>query len=214
MYVLKAFADSHPLNRFSSVVYTTLRKPELCDQVMKQFVADFQRNPPSVTKPRFWASMAETLKEYWHRQHFGINEPKNMKWQLPRLREVLSELEVVRLIYEDQFRRLAEQRFSLVYQEGCGVHPLKSYALRLLNLGFQDLDSEKYHGYLDSQQQRKRERECWVPRIRPSPQLERAVIVAGRNHVYGDYGLLEALEERGIRIHIEVDYKEFIANAI
>ena len=209
MHVLRAFADSHPLNRLSTVLGVTLRNEDLCKRVTREFATNFQNNPTVVTKPLFWEGITKSIKEHWHYQNFGIRNPKNMRWEIPRSKEVAAEFEIIRRIYEDQFNRLREHRFNHVYHEGLGIHPLKSYATRLLRLGFQDLDKRQYKGYLTPEQQRERERQDWIPVIRPDSSVKYAVMVAGRNHIYGDYDLPGALEEMGIHLQIEVDYKKF-----
>lgn len=206
MYTLRAFADSHPMNRLASIIESSVRSEQHRTKILEQFVADFQRNPPAVTKPRFWSSMLQVLREHWHTENFGIHEASNMKWELPHKKEIAYRFEAIRLIYEDQFYRLEEDRVTHVYHEGRGAHPLKSFALRLLRLGFCDLDSKTYNARLNSEEQKMREQEDWVPKIFPSPYLENSKIVAGRNHLYNKYGLVSILEEKGIRIDVEVDY--------
>ena len=195
------------MNLLVARIGTTLRTDGLRAILFKQFIADFQRNPPSVTKGKFWEGMLVVLKEHWHQELFGIRNPKNMKWQLPNEKEIIFEFERIRRIYEDQFRRLEKDGASHVYHEGLGAHPLKSYALRLLGLGFCDLDRRSYSRYLSPEEQRERERLDWLPKIKPSPSIEKARLVVGRNHAYDRYGLVGALEERGVRVDIEVDYK-------
>lgn len=208
MYVLKAFADSHPLNRLCCLIEKMVRADTLRGQFLQQFVADFQRNPTVVVKPKYWESTLLTLKEYWHRDRFGIHSSKNMQWNLPapHERELRFGFETIRRIYEDQFQRMQEECVTYVYHEGLGAHPLKSFATRLLGLGFYDLDRRPYRGHLTPDEQRTREQTDWVPHIRPTPAIESARIVAGRNHIYNRYGLATALQDFGIRLEISVDY--------
>lgn len=152
MYTLKAIADSHPMNWLSYIVRSTLKSSDLRASLFRQYVADFQRDPTIVTKRLFWESMLIALREYWHRECFGIQNPKNMKWELPRQNEVILGFETIRYIYEDQFRRMSEDKVIQVYHEGCGAHPLKSFVVRLLGLGFCDLDSKRYHQYLNPEE--------------------------------------------------------------
>jgi len=208
MYILKAFADSHPMNRLSAGIGIVIHSDELRAKIFRQFIADFQRDPLVVIKPKFWENMLLNLREQWHREQFGIDKPKNMKWELPYKRELAFEFDVIRLIYEDQFRRLEEQRVVSVYHEGYKDHPLKSFAIRLLGLGFCDLDSKTYRDYLTPEEQRKREQTDWIPRIRVSPSLESSRLVAGRNHIYNSYGFVDALAEKGIRLEVVADYKD------
>lgn len=207
MYVLKTIADDHPMNRLSNIIKTTLYSESLRKRLFNQFVADSERNPTVVVKSLFWKSFLETLREYWHEDRFQIKNPKNMRWDLPKRQDVNFGLEAIRLIYLDQFRRVSEERVTSVFHEGLRSHPLKSYVKRSLGLGFYDLDKKKYDGPLNYEEQKKRELEDWIPIIKPSPLIENSRLIAGRNHVLNKYGLVNALEERGIRLEIIVDYK-------